>query len=22
MKTAGVTDGYAEGQYNPAGKVT
>ncbi|MEC0148847.1 S-layer homology domain-containing protein, partial [Paenibacillus alginolyticus] len=22
LKTAGVTDGYAEGQYNPAGKVT
>ena len=22
LKTAGITDGYAEGQYNPAGKVT
>ncbi|WP_261303462.1 S-layer homology domain-containing protein [Paenibacillus andongensis] len=22
LKTAGVTDGYADGQYNPAGKVT
>ncbi|UKS26116.1 S-layer homology domain-containing protein [Paenibacillus sp. HWE-109] len=22
LKTAGVTNGYAEGQYNPAGKVT
>ncbi|RTE03535.1 S-layer homology domain-containing protein, partial [Paenibacillus whitsoniae] len=22
LKTAGVTDGYAEGMYNPAGKVT
>jgi hypothetical protein len=22
LKTAGITDGYAEGEYNPAGKVT
>ncbi|MDD9271783.1 S-layer homology domain-containing protein [Paenibacillus sp. GCM10023248] len=22
LKSAGITDGYAEGQYNPAGKVT